>query len=151
MNPPQLSAPPGWRVKEGADIDPFHHLNGPFYIADPFEPTAEEAVRLGFRVSSHNCSYSGHAHGGWLSAILDVSLGLNVQAGCAVPHAPTISLTIDFMRGALPGDWLESRVRLLRVTRSLAFCDGVLMGADGTVARANGVFKLPSSRPAQAK
>ncbi|MGV3769708.1 MAG: PaaI family thioesterase [Sphingobium phenoxybenzoativorans] len=141
-------APAGWRVKAGADIDPFQRLNGPFYIADPFTPDAMEAMRLGFRVGPQNCSYSGYAHGGWLSSILDVSLGQNVQAGCAVSHAPTISLTVDFMRAAQPGDWLESRVRLLRVTRSMAFCDGVLVGPDGNVARANGVFKLPSQRPA---
>ncbi|KXU31155.1 hypothetical protein A0J57_17850 [Sphingobium sp. 22B] len=151
MSPIEQSAPPGWRVKEGADVDPFQHLNGPFYIADPFEPAAEEAVRLGFRVAPHNCSYSGFAHGGWLSSILDVCLGQNAQAGCAVSHAPTISLSVDFMRGPQPGDWLESRVRLLRATRSLAFCDGVLLGPDGAVARGSGVFKLPSTRSGQAK
>lgn len=141
-------APVGWRVKEGADIDPFQRLNGPFYVADPFAPGALEAIRMGFRVGPQNCSYSGYAHGGWLSSILDVSLGQNVQAGCSVSHAPTISLAVDFMRAAQPGDWLESRARLLRVTRSLAFCDGTLIGPGGVVARANGVFKLPSQRAA---
>lgn len=151
VDQPQEPVFPGWRVKDGADIDPFQHRNGPFYVADPFTPTKEEPVRFGFHVAPYHCSYSGHAHGGWLSAILDVSLGQNVQAGCAVTHAPTISLTVDFIRGAQPGDWLESRVRLLRVTRSLAFCDGVLIGPEGAVARGSGVFKLPSPRSAQPK
>lgn len=143
----EQAPPPGWREMPGADIDPFQRLNGPFYIADPFEPTELEPLRLGFRINPHNCSYSGYAHGGWLSAILDVALGQSVHRGCGVQHAPTISLAIDFMQGGKVGDWLESRTRLLRVTRSLAFCDGLLVSPGGTIARASGVFKLPSNRP----
>lgn len=138
--------PAGWRIMGGRE-DPFHDLNGPFYIADPFAATDEEPARFGFRIGPQNCSYSGFAHGGWIASVMDVALGKSTQLGVGVGHAPTVSLAVDFMRAGAPGDWLESRVRLLRVTRSLAFCDGVLVGPDGIVARANATFKLPSSRP----
>lgn len=136
--------PPGWRVLEGADADPFQRLNGPFYIADPFERTEEEAARFGFRVAPHNCSFVQGAHGGWIAAILDVSMGKNIHIGLDYHHTPTISLTVDFMRAGIIGDWIESRARILRVTRTLAFADCLLVGPKGPIARANGVFKLPS-------
>jgi acyl-coenzyme A thioesterase PaaI-like protein len=141
----EAEAPPsGWRPLELSD--PFNETNGPFYIADPFTGSELEPVRIGFRILQHNCSFAGVAHGGVLASVLDIALGQSVQAASGQGHSPTMSLVVDFMRRADLGEWLESRVRLLRMTRSVAFCDATLLGPHGPVARGSGVFKLPSSR-----
>jgi len=132
-------APPGWRALRPED--PFNQKNGPFYIADPFDGNETEPARIGFRVQPHNCNYTGTCHGGVLAAVLDIALGQSVQRAVQAGFAPTMSLSVDYMRPATPGEWLESRVRVLKVTRSAVFCDALLVGPNGNVARAGGLFK----------
>ena len=144
MGPQEEGPPPGWRTIELDD--PFNDRNGPFYIADPFDGGELEPARIGLRILRHNCSFAGVAHGGVLASVLDIALGQSIQTASGHRHTPTMSLVVDFMRKADLGDWLESRVRLLRMTRSVAFCDATLLGPHGPVARGSGVFKLPSDR-----
>lgn len=135
-------APAGWKLLEMND--PFQLANGPFFYADPFAPTADEPFRMGFRVNPHNCNFAGSCHGGVIAAFLDIALGQSALRASGQEHAPTMTLTVDYLRAAMPGEWLESRVRILRTTRSVGFCDATLIGPNGTVARASGVFKFPS-------
>lgn len=137
-------APEGWRQLDLGD--PFLARIGPLFIADNFAGSADEPARFGIRIEAHHCSFAGAGHGGLIASVLDIALGRSTTALCEVPHAPTVTLTVDFLRAAMVGDWLESRVRILRRTRSMVFCDGTLIGPSGVVARANAVFKLPSAR-----
>jgi acyl-coenzyme A thioesterase PaaI-like protein len=137
-------APEGWSLLDMQD--PFLEQNGPLYFADPFEGDDSEPARFGIRIGKHNCSFAGICHGGLIASVLDIALGRSMAKLCDVPHAPTVTLTIDFMRAAKLGDWLESRVRILRRTRSVVFCDAVLVGPEGIVARGSAVFKLLSPR-----
>ena len=122
--------------------DPFLDRVGPVFIADGFPATDLEPARFGVRIEPHHCNFAGICHGGMLATVLDIALGRSMAALIEGAHAPTVTLTIDFMRAAMLGDWLESRVRILRRTRSMVFCDAVLTGPGGTVARGNAVFKL---------
>lgn len=137
------AAPAGWRRIERHD--PFLDVNGPLFIADPFAANDEEPARFGFRVSARSCNFTGTLHGGLTAALLDMAMGMGMQHAVKVGVAPTVSLTVDYMRAAIAGDWLESRIRLLRQTRSMVFCDGLLIGPKGPIARGSGVFKLPPS------
>lgn len=135
--------PAGWRR---LDLDdPFLDRVGPVFIADAFAGDETEPARFGFRIEPHHCNFAGICHGGMLATVLDIALGRSIAALIEGAHAPTVTLAIDFMRAAMLGDWLESRVRILRRTRSMVFCDTVLVGPGGTAARANAVFKLPST------
>jgi acyl-coenzyme A thioesterase PaaI-like protein len=69
-----------------------------------------------------------------------------VQKACNVTAAPTISLNVEYLAAAALGEWIESRVQVLRTTRSLAFVDAMLVGPKGNVAKASAIFKLPSQR-----
>jgi acyl-coenzyme A thioesterase PaaI-like protein len=140
----QISAsqpPEGWTVLHPED--PFNQANGPFFLNEDFDGGAEEPARLGFRVGPHNCSFTGLCHGGVIASALDNALGQSAQAASGAAHAPTISLSVDFVSAAGEGDWLESRVRIIRKTRSLIFADALLLGPAGLVARASGIFKPP--------
>jgi uncharacterized protein (TIGR00369 family) len=133
--------PKGWAILHPGD--PFNRTNGPYFVSEDFEGTEEEPARIGFRVSAHNCSFAGFCHGAVIASVLDNALGHCAQLVSGAAHTPTISLTIDFLSAASEGEWLESRVRVIRKTRSLVFTDAILLGVDGVVARASGVFKLP--------
>ncbi len=126
--------------------DAYQEVNGPYFVADSFEPTDTEPMRFAFRVGAHNCSFAGTLHGGMIAATLDIVMGRSMSRFTGVEHGPTVSMSVDFMRPGKLGDWIESRVRILRRTRSMVFCDAVLIGPDGVVARGNAVFKLPSPK-----
>lgn len=135
------TTPRGWRQ---LDLnDPFLTRVGPMFIADSFAGDENEPARFAIRIEPHHCNFAGTCHGGMIATMLDISLGRGMAALTGGGHAPTVTLTIDFMRAANLGDWLESRVRILRRTRSMVFCDALLIGPAGAVARANAVFKLP--------
>ena len=136
--------PDGWREFEVED--PFQEHNGPLYIADPFEGSDDEPLRLGFRVADKHCGFPGVCHGGMIAMVLDNAIGRSVQKACDVTAAPTVSLHVEYLSAALLGEWIESRVQVLRTTRSLAFVDALLVGPKGSVAKASAIFKLPSQQ-----
>lgn len=103
-----------------------------------------ELTRIGFRIEQRNCNMLGMAHGGLIAALLDIAMGRNAWSVAERP-APTINLTIDFVRAAQLGEWLESRCRVIRKSRRLVFCDGMLLGDKGVVARGNGIFAIPDA------
>jgi uncharacterized protein (TIGR00369 family) len=135
-------APEGW-LQLHSD-DPFNQTNGPFYVKDGFAGDNIEPARIGFRVNSQNCSFAGICHGGVIASALDIALGHSAQTCTGARHTPTISLNVDFLAAASEGEWLESRVRIIRKTRRLVFADSLLVGQKGSVARATGVFKIPA-------
>src|SRR5688500_17676087 len=123
----EAAGPPGgW--SEFVVNDGFQTHNGPIYIADPFESTDDEPVRLGFRVLEKHCGYPGVCHGGWIATVLDNSIGRSVKIACQVEGAPTVALNIEYLSAALLGEWIETRVQVLRKTRILAFVDAMLVG-----------------------
>ena len=139
-------APPpsdGWDAWDHGD--PFEAANGMIFRARDFVPTPEELVRIGFRVGPRNCNFLGGCHGGLMASLLDIAMGRNVLAATGVAGAPTMSMTVDFVRGAVSGEWLESRARIIRQARRVVFCDSLLIGSAGITARASGVFSIPQS------
>ncbi len=125
--------------------DPFEAANGVVFRARDFVSSDHELVRIGFRLAGVHCNFLGSCHGGLIATLLDIAMGRNVLAATGVRGAPTMSLTVDFVRGASAGDWLESRVRIIRQTRRATFCDALLVSDTGTVARASAVFALPAA------
>lgn len=102
----------------------------------------DEIIRLGFRVEPRHCNRLNWCHGGMVSTMCDTALGINANLHAGIENVtPTVSLSVDFIRGARLGEWVESRVRILRMTASLVFVDGLLRTECGVTARANGVFK----------
>ncbi len=124
--------------------DPFEAINGAIYRNTHFTPDGMELTRVGFRVEKHNCNMLGTAHGGLIAALMDIAMGRNAWSVAERP-APTISMTVDFVRAAQVGEWLESRCRVIRKSRRFVFCDGILLGDKGVIARGNGIFAIPDA------
>ena len=131
-----------WEIWDMAD--PFEVANGAIYRSTGLRLDEGELVRIGFRIEPRNCNMLGTAHGGIIAAVMDIALGRNAWMA-ADRAAPTISMTVDFIRAAQIGEWLESRARFIRKSRRFVFCDGVLLGDKGIVARGNGVFAIPDA------
>lgn len=125
----------------------------PIYAqARPAQDGRLPALALALRVAEAHCNAKGFAHGGLLSALADNAMGLSAgaaalaaaQAKGATPPAGavTVSLQLDFLDSARPGEWLVFSPQVLRHGRSLAFTECHVQAEGRLVARASATFRL---------
>ena len=96
---------------------------------------------LGIRAEERHANRNGTVMGGLLATFADFALGRAIEADAQDDaRRATVSLTIDFLKPAEPGDWIESRARVDRVGGTLSFADCTLSVGDRVVARARAVF-----------
>jgi acyl-coenzyme A thioesterase PaaI-like protein len=112
-------------------------------LTQPWEPlysrTTDEAVLIGLR----HCNSRGLVHGGLISALADNAMGLSAGLGLnAAGGLVTVSLALDFLGVAKPGQWLEFTTAFAKRGKTLCFAQ-LFVTADGeTVARANATFRV---------
>ena len=115
---------------------PFLELIGPVHVRD----YAGELV-LGLRAEERHANHRGSLQGGLLSTFADFALSRAIEADAADgKDRATVSLTVDFLKPATPGDWIESRTRVDRVGGTLAFADCSLTVEEREIVRARGVW-----------
>lgn len=119
---------------------PFLDAVGTFYVRG-----IGATFALGVQVEPRACNQRGTAHGGFLAAMADVTLGYAL-ATSEQPIAPltTASLTIDYAGAAKVGDWLEAHADLQHLGRQLGFANVYLHVGERRIARASGVFVRPA-------
>ena len=69
-----------------------------------------------------------------------IVIGANLQADQR-RFMTTVRLSADFLAAVPLGAWLEGRLEVLRVTRNLIFCQGMLRVAGEPVLRVDGIVK----------
>ena len=82
----------------------------------------------------------GAAHGGVVCTLLDVAMAAAARSNDPQSRVVTVDMTVHFMR---PGSGELTAVgTLLRLTKSLAFCEAELRDANGELlAKSSGTFK----------
>ena len=96
---------------------------------------------LGVRAEERHVNHRGTVQGGLLSTFADFALGRAIGYDATDDHErATVSLTVDFLKPANPGDWIEARTSVNRVGGTLAFADCALTVGDKDVAQARAVF-----------
>jgi uncharacterized protein (TIGR00369 family) len=96
---------------------------------------------FGLRAEERHANHRGTVQGGLLSTLADFALGRAIEADADDgKDRATVSLTVDFLKPATPGDWIESRTRVDRVGGTLAFADCSLRVDDREVVRARAVW-----------
>ncbi len=114
---------------------PFLEHVGPVLARDDGEPV------FGLRVEERHTNHRGTIQGGLLSTFADFALGRAIEADADDgKDRATVSLTIDFLRPAGPGDWIETRTRVERVGGTLAFADCSLTVERREIVRARAVW-----------
>jgi len=108
---------------------------------------------LGLRVALEHTNMQGITHGGMLATVADAALGIGIARDRGLRAAQvTVSLALDFLSGARPGDWLEARVQIIRRGQRLAFAECNLHVGEKRILRGSGVFafvdrELPKDIP----
>jgi uncharacterized protein (TIGR00369 family) len=118
------------------DQGPFIGHIGPIHVRE----TGEELV-LGLRAEDRHANHRGTIQGGLLSTFADFALGRAIEADADDERErATVSLTVDYLKPAQPGDWIESRTRVDRVGGTLAFADCSLTVDSREIVRARAVW-----------
>jgi uncharacterized protein (TIGR00369 family) len=116
---------------------------GPFleYIG-PIQMREEGGKRVfALQAEERHANQNGTVQGGLLSTFADFTLGRAIEADADDGKArATVSLTVDFLKPAKPGDWIEATARVDRVGGTLAFADCSLTVEGTEVVRARAVF-----------
>ena len=115
---------------------PFLEHIGPVHVREG----AGDLV-LGLRAEERHANHRGTVQGGLLSTFADFALGRAIERDADDDkERATVSLTVDFLKPAKPGDWIESHTRVDRVGGTLAFADCSLTVEDREIVRARAVW-----------
>jgi uncharacterized protein (TIGR00369 family) len=118
---------------------PFLEHVGPILVRD-----GDELV-LGLQTEERHANHRGTVQGGLLSTFADFALGRAIEADADDgKDRATVSLTVDFIKPAMPGDWIESRTRVDRVGSTLSFADCSLCVDGKEIVRARAVWVVAS-------
>ena len=115
---------------------PFLEHIGPIHVRE-----GADELTFGIRAEERHANHRGTIQGGMLSTFADFALGRAIEADADDDkQRATVSLTVDFLKPAKPGDWIESSARVDRVGGTLAFADCSLAVDGREVVRARAVF-----------
>jgi uncharacterized protein (TIGR00369 family) len=134
--------PEGFKAIE--HTGPFLAQNGPLYCKK-----ADGKLILGLRIDERHTNMRGIVHGGMLVTLADSALG-TVLYNARKPPQPmvTVSLTTEFIESAVPNDWVEAHVEVLRIGSRLAYANCYLQVGERRILRASAVFAVvPEIKP----
>jgi uncharacterized protein (TIGR00369 family) len=115
---------------------PFLEHVGPIQVRQ-----GDDGPVFGLRAEERHTNHRGTIQGGLLSTFADFALGRAIEADAEDgKDRATVSLTVDFLRPAMPGDWIESRTRVERVGGTLSFADVSLTVERREIVRARAVW-----------
>jgi uncharacterized protein (TIGR00369 family) len=119
------------------------HLGGAYLEHD----VAAGTLRMSFTPRTEFANSHGNVHGGFIAAMLDVTLGSVVNAALAQdePRAATLNLNVSYLR-PLPLGHVIAEARIARRGRSVAFIEGSLRSetAGEVAATATMTLHLPA-------
>ncbi|SEJ83125.1 Thioesterase superfamily protein [Marinovum algicola] len=79
-----------------------------------------DGMRMGFRVAQRHINAHGTCHGGMLATFADMcAYSMRVAADLRETSVPTASLSLEYLRPAVLGDWVEAECELMRKGRTL--------------------------------
>ncbi|MCY1403026.1 phenylacetic acid degradation protein PaaD [compost metagenome] len=93
------------------------------------------------RIRAEHLNPLGIAHGGFLATLADTAFGrvLREAAGTELPPA-TVNLNMDYLGTAPLGAWVEARVQVHKVGRTLYHASLDLLDGERLVARGKATF-----------
>lgn len=117
---------------------PFLDRTGPFYSKGK-----GAGMVVGLRVLEHHMNARGLVHGGVLMTLADIALGYSMATTGDPPLGLiTSNLSADIAGSSKLADWIEARVDIQKIGRTLAFANAYLYVGEARIARVSGVFAV---------
>lgn len=121
----------------------FNVFAGPFYRLP--DENSGEIKHFAFVPEQKHMNGSGAVHGGLLMTFADVSMSQAARAVFAGTGCNTVSLSCDFVSPGNLGELIESRVRITRKTRTMAFISAEIVSAGKPLLVVTGLWKVASA------
>ena len=124
------------------DFEPYPN-QGPFleHVGPIMVRKGEGELVLGVQTEERHANHRGTVQGGLLSTFADFALGRAIENDAEDgKDRATVSLTVDFIKPAKPGDWIEALMKVDRVGGTLSFADCSLTVGDREIVRARAVW-----------
>src|SRR5688572_7524691 len=136
-----MNVPEGFAPYESQG--PFLEHVGPVLVRED-----DDGPVFGLRVEDRHTNHRGTVQGGLLSTFVDFAMGRAIEAESDDgKDRATVSLTVDFLKPATPGDWIETRTRVERVGGTLSFADCSLTVEGREIVRGRAVWVV-AGKPA---
>lgn len=117
----------------------FVHGIGGFYVHEHLDV-------LVLRVTASHLNGIGIAHGGLLATLADTAFGVILKRKLELPVAPvTVNLSLDYLRPARDGEWVEAEVSAQKAGRRLINASCLLRAEDRLLLRCTGIFMQPEA------
>jgi len=129
-------------ILEGAEhisVGGFNRFIGPLYRL-PDDPDGR--THFAFPVLDKHMNFIGTVHGGMLMALLDISMSRTSRLASGAKSCSTVSLDCEFLAAARLGDVVESRIRVARKTKTMAFMTGEISVGSDLIVTAQGIWRL---------
>ena len=123
----------GWQAVDAAA---FVDLVGPV-----LRRSSDNGLQFGLLIEDKHSNRSGFAHGGVITALLDVALGLTAKTVEQRKQA-TLSLSVQFLAPVRVGEFLIAECSVVKRTRSIMFMQGSFRVDDRICATAQGAWKI---------
>ena len=120
-----------------------YESQGPFleHVGPVLWREDDDGPVFGLLVEERHTNHRGTVQGGLLSTFADFALGRAIENDAEDgKDRATVSLTVDFIKPAKPGDWIEARMKVDRVGGTLSFADCSLTVGDREIVRARAVW-----------
>ena len=82
------------------------------------------------------------AHGGFICSIADTGMGNAAHIVAGNKRCVTINLDIKYISAGKLNEKIVGKVKVLKKTKTLVFISSEILGANGVVANASGVWKI---------
>lgn len=121
-------------------------------LTDPWEPlysrVLEDRIVIGLWLREAHTNSRGMAHGGLIAALADNAMGMSCSVvmqreGREMQAKPvTVSLSIDYIGGARPGQWLTFDTQYVKTGKTLCFAQAFVTADGEVMARADARFRV---------
>jgi len=123
----------GWSERAGQG---FSGLVGPLWTRREGEDWA-----YGLLTGEQHANRAGLVHGGLIATLMDQAVSAVGWETVSRQPCVTVQLDTHYLAAARPGEFLEARAKVLKVTASLVFLSGEIRAGDAMVASGQGVLK----------
>ena len=126
--------PPGWVIRPGKA---FNNHVGPFY-----QRQDGDSRHCGFVTDERHANKRDVTHGGMIAMAFDTAMGNASWDAAGQARCATVQLNITYIGALKLHEFAEVEVEVTRATRSLVFVRAVMRAGGGTIATADGVWKI---------
>ncbi len=107
-----------------------------------FKKIDDSNFEFSIKISQNFLNTGGIAHGGFIATIADTGMGNAAHIAAGNKRCVTINLDIKYISAGKLNEKLVGKVKVLKKTKTLVFISSEILGTNGLVASASGVWKI---------